>query len=172
MEIFRYAYGRRPSMDIRKTGEETRMVQFCPKCGTQAPDDEAVFCNKCGTRFPPVIPEKQDIFCLRCGTKAPDEQSAFCNKCGSPIQSISPAQIQVAGIRQAAAAARPVMKKKSCPSCSAPLVDEISDYCNVCGANVRRPAPVPPPVRLPGLPHREWELHLKPTHGKQSSHLP
>jgi hypothetical protein len=120
------------------------MVQFCPKCGTQAPDDDAVFCNKCGTRLPPVIPEKQDIFCQRCGTKAPDDQSAFCNKCGSPIQSISPAQIQIAGIRQAAAAARPVMKKASCPSCDAPLVDEISDYCNVCGADVRRPAPVPP----------------------------
>ena len=120
------------------------MVQFCPKCGTQAPDDEAVFCNKCGTRLPPVISEKQDIFCQRCGTKAPDDQSAFCNKCGSPIQSISPAQIQVAGIRQAAAAARPVVKKHRCPSCGAPLVDEISVYCNVCGADVRQPAHIPP----------------------------
>ena len=121
------------------------MVQFCPKCGTRAPDDEAVFCNKCGTRLPPVISEKQDIFCQRCGTKAPDDQSAFCNKCGSPIHSISPAQIQVAGIRQAAAASRPIVKKHRCPSCGAPLVDEISVYCNVCGADVRRPAPVPPP---------------------------
>lgn len=120
------------------------MVQFCPKCGTQAPDDEAVFCNKCGTRLPPVISEKQDIFCQRCGTKTPDDQSAFCNKCGSPLQSISPAQIQVAGIRQAAAASRPIVKKHRCPSCGAPLVDDISDYCNVCGADVRSPAPVPP----------------------------
>jgi rRNA maturation endonuclease Nob1 len=125
------------------------MVQFCPKCGTQAPDDEAVFCNKCGTRLPPVIPEKQDIFCQRCGTKVPDDQSAFCNKCGSPIHSISPAQIQVAGIRQAAAASRPNVKKHRCHSCGAPLVDEISDYCNVCGADVRRPAPVTPPREIP-----------------------
>ncbi|MDD1680861.1 MAG: hypothetical protein LUQ35_04560, partial [Methanoregula sp.] len=50
----------------------------------------------------------------------------------------------MAGIRQAAAASRPVVRKKSCPSCGAPLVDDISVYCNVCGADVRRPAPVPP----------------------------
>jgi hypothetical protein len=119
------------------------MVQFCPKCGTQAPDDEAVFCNKCGTRLPPVIPEIMEIICPKCGTKAPDEQSVFCNKCGSPLQRISPAKLPQAVIRPAVAA-RPVMKKKSCPSCGAPLVDEISDYCNVCGADVRRPASLPP----------------------------
>jgi hypothetical protein len=119
------------------------MVQFCPKCGTKAPDDESVFCNKCGTRLPPVISEKTVIICPRCGTKAPDEQSVFCNKCGTPLQEMSPAPIQQATTPQAATG-RPVMRKKSCPSCNAPLVDEISDYCNVCGSNIHEPAPLTP----------------------------
>lgn len=140
------------------------MVQFCPRCGTRAPDDDAVFCNKCGTRLPTVIPEIREITCPACGTKAPDEQSAFCNKCGSPIQSISPARIQVAGIRQAAAAARPVMKKKVCPSCGAPLVDDISVYCNVCGADVRQPAHIPPARETPRpAPERMAADPLTPT---------
>jgi hypothetical protein len=118
------------------------MVQFCPKCGTKAPDDESAFCNKCGTRLPPVIQEKKDNICPRCGAKAPDEQSAFCNKCGSPLHTIPPVQVQPTGAPPGAA--RPVMKKECCPSCGAPLVDEISAYCNVCGANIRRPAPLTP----------------------------
>lgn len=118
------------------------MVQFCPKCGTQAPDDEAVFCNKCGSRLPPVIPEKKEIICPRCGTKAPDGQSTFCNRCGSPLNFIPPAQVRQTSVRPPAAP--PVIKKRSCPSCGAPLVDEISDYCNICGANIRGHAPLPP----------------------------
>lgn len=123
------------------------MVQFCPKCGTQAPDDEAVFCNKCGARLPPVIPEKQDIFCLRCGTKAPDEQSAFCNKCGSPLNAVP--QVPAGQAGQQPAAVPPIIRKRSCPSCGAPLVDDISDFCNLCGANIRRPAPLPPAHESP-----------------------
>jgi hypothetical protein len=133
------------------------MVQFCPKCGTKAPDDESAFCNKCGTRLPPVIPEKWDYTCPRCKAKAPDEQSVFCNKCGSPLQRTPPVQIQQAGARPAAAA-RPVMKKKNCPSCGAPLVDEISDYCNICGAYLQGQGPistVPERIRENDQPHQE-----------------
>lgn len=118
------------------------MVQFCPKCGTQAPDDEAVFCNKCGSRLPPVIPEKKEIICPRCGTKAPDGQSTFCNRCGSPLNFIPPAQVRQTSVRPPEAP--PVIRKRSCPSCGAPLVDEISDYCNICGANIRGQAPLTP----------------------------
>ena len=139
------------------------MVQFCPKCGTQAPDDESAFCNKCGTRLPPVMPEKIDYFCPRCGTKAPDDQSVFCNKCGSPLMGIPPVQGQKAAARPAGAAP-PVIKKKGCPSCGAPFVDDISDFCNICGASLRGPAPVrpapqtvreniPPRMERPAPPH-------------------
>jgi hypothetical protein len=128
------------------------MVQFCPKCGTQAPDDESAFCNKCGTRLPPVIPEKIDIVCPGCGTRYLDEQSVFCNKCGSPLQRIPPAQIRQDGARPAAAL--PVMKKERCPSCGAPFVDEISDYCNVCGANIHEPVPLTP-ARETDQPYQE-----------------
>jgi ribosomal protein L40E len=118
------------------------MVQFCPKCGTQAPDDEAVFCNKCGSRLPPVIPEKKENICPRCGTKAPDEQSTFCNRCGSPLNAILPVQARQAGVRPPADP--PVIRKRSCPSCGAPLVDETSDYCNICGADIRGHVPLTP----------------------------
>jgi hypothetical protein len=123
------------------------MVQFCPKCGTKAPDDESVFCNKCGTRLPPVIPEIKELICPKCGSKAPDEHSVFCNKCGSPLHTIPPVQVQPIGIQPAAA--RPVMKKEGCPSCGAPLVDDISDYCNVCGANIHGPVPLTPVRETP-----------------------
>jgi hypothetical protein len=46
------------------------------------------------------------------------------------------------------------MKKECCPSCGAPLVDEISAYCNVCGANIRGPAPLTP-ARETTRPSRE-----------------
>lgn len=128
------------------------MVQFCPKCGTKAPDDESAFCNKCGTRLPPVIPEKMDNVCPKCGTKIVDEQSVFCNKCGSPLHTIPPVQVQPTGARPIPA--RPVMKKECCPSCGAPLVDEISAYCNVCGANIRGPASLTP-ARETTRPSRE-----------------
>jgi rRNA maturation endonuclease Nob1 len=140
-------------MVMRIPGERLRMVQFCPKCGTKAPDDQSAFCNKCGTRLPPVIPEKPDIICPRCGIKFPDAQSVFCNKCGSPLQRVSPVPIQQAAVRPAVAVP-PVMKKKSCPSCGAPLVDEISEFCNICGAGVHGPVPGIP-VREPPRPSPE-----------------
>ena len=139
------------------------MVQFCPKCGTQAPDDEAVFCNKCGSRLPPVIPEKKEIICPRCGTKAPDGQSTFCNRCGSPLNFIPPAQVRQTSVRPPAVP--PVIKKRSCPSCGAPLVDETSDYCNICGANIRGPAPLTPAHEPPRhSPERAEPVHLPAAH--------
>lgn len=116
------------------------MVQFCPKCGTKAPDNESVFCNKCGTRLPPVILEKPDIICPRCKTKFLDEQSVFCNKCGSPLERTPPVQVQQAAILPPQA---PLIKKKErCPSCGAPLVDEQSGFCNKCGSPLQGIPPV------------------------------
>jgi hypothetical protein len=100
------------------------MVQFCPRCGTKAADDESLFCNTCGTRLPTVIQEKKELMCPKCGAKAPDEQSLFCNKCGSRLHAVPP-----------------FVKKERCPACDASLVDAVSAYCNVCGTSIRGSAP-------------------------------
>lgn len=65
------------------------MVQFCPKCGTPAPDDQSLFCNRCGNQLPKIIPEEKNYTCPNCGTKIIDKQSVFCIRCGS---SVSPSQ--------------------------------------------------------------------------------
>jgi hypothetical protein len=128
------------------------MVQFCPRCGTQAPDDESVFCNKCGSRLPPVITKKPEIICPQCGMKAPDAQSVFCNRCGTPLQRLPPVQIPRTVVPRVLAAP-PVINRKRCPSCGAPFLDEASDFCNKCGATFHRPEPVAPvPPAAPVLP--------------------
>lgn len=127
------------------------MVQFCPKCGTRDPDDQAVFCNTCGNRLPLLVPEKRETICPGCGTKMSDIQAVFCDRCGSPLQTPPPVPVRAAAARPPAAP--PVIKKTECPSCGAPFVDEISAYCNVCGARLQGPAwvsaahkkTVPPP---------------------------
>lgn len=122
------------------------MVQFCPKCGTQAPDDESVFCNKCGARLPPVVPVKQDIVCPRCGTKITDEHSVFCDRCGSPLPKAP--QPQARQTRKQPAAAPPVVVRKRCISCGAPLAYEDTDYCDACLAHMSRPEPPAPLHRI------------------------
>jgi len=116
------------------------MVQFCPKCGTKDPDDQAVFCNRCGNRLPPPVPEKREKICPGCGTKISDIKAVFCDRCGSPLPPPPPEPVRYAGAPPAAA--RPVITRERCPSCGAPVVAEISDYCNVCGAHLRGSAPV------------------------------
>jgi len=124
------------------------MVQFCPKCGTQAPDDESVFCNKCGAKLPPVIPVKQDILCPRCGTKATDEHSVFCDRCGSPLPKTPQAQVRQP--RMQPAAPPPAMIRKRCISCGAPLAYGDTDYCDACVVHMHKPEPpVPAPRRVP-----------------------
>jgi hypothetical protein len=78
------------------------MVQFCPKCGTKEPDENAVFCHKCGNRLPSRIPEKKDIFCPACGTKIRDMQAVFCDTCGSSLR--PPVYIQPAAVPRAVTA--------------------------------------------------------------------
>lgn len=127
------------------------MVQFCPKCGTQAPDDESVFCNKCGAKLPPVIPVKKDILCPRCGTKATDEHSVFCDRCGSPLPKAP--QAQVRQTRMQPAAPPPAMIRKRCISCGAPLAYEDTDYCDACLVHMHKPelpeSPVTAHRRIP-----------------------
>ena len=122
-----------------KNQEYTYMVQFCPKCGTKDPDDQAVFCNRCGNRLPPPVPEKREKICPGCGTKISDIKAVFCDRCGSPLPPPPPEPVRHGA---PPAAARPVITWERCPSCGAPFVDEISDYCNVCGAHLRGSAPV------------------------------
>lgn len=136
------------------------MVQFCPKCGTQAPDDESVFCNKCGARLPPVIPVKRNILCPQCGAKMTDEHAAFCDRCGSPLQRAPPAQVRPAVMRSAPVP--PAISRKRCLSCGTPVTRRESDYCDACLAlmispeppapslqNIPGPDPVPAPVKGP-----------------------
>ena len=127
------------------------------------------------------LSRKKRTFSVRgAGRKLPMSNPLFVTNAVLRYNSISPAQIQVAGIRQAAAAAPPVMKKKSCPSCGAPLVDEISDYCNVCGANIRRPAPLPParetprpaPERMGPAPHALAREPIQPSPVKNRARSP
>jgi len=116
------------------------MVQFCPKCGTKAPDDEALFCNKCGNKLPAIIVEKTDAVCPSCGTKILDEQSGFCNRCGSQLFTSSSVQVQQ--VNERPAVTRPVIKKKSCPACGALIENENKFYCDSCGTYLRGSGPI------------------------------
>lgn len=124
------------------------MVQFCPKCGTQAPDDESLFCNKCGARLPPVIPVKQHILCPQCGATMTDGHAAFCDRCGSPLQRAPPAHVQPAVMRSAPVP--PAISRKRCLSCGTPVTRRESDYCDACLALMSTPEPsVPAPQKIP-----------------------
>jgi hypothetical protein len=124
------------------------MVQFCPKCGTKEPDDEAVFCNKCGSRLPPPVPVPQENICPGCGTHIRDIQAVFCDRCGSPLRPAPPAPVRRAGAQQAAA--RPAVTRERCRFCGAPLAIEDPEYSNECGAYLRKtaaPAPAGEPLQ-------------------------
>jgi len=72
------------------------MVTFCPKCGTQAVDDQSLFCNKCGTqlqadpseepKIPPVQPGIPTKNCPQCGAPVIDENRYYCKQCGAYIR--------------------------------------------------------------------------------------
>jgi len=111
------------------------MVQFCPKCGTQAPDDEALFCNKCGNKLPVIIPEKKDVVCPNCGARVLDSNSAFCDKCGSQLRATSPARVQQVDERPIAT--QSIIKRKKCPFCGTPLDDENRYYCPSCNSYLK-----------------------------------
>jgi hypothetical protein len=98
------------------------MVTFCPKCGTQALDDQSLFCNVCGTQLPVKIPEEPGNFCPNCNTKIPDRETVSCTRCGF-LFSAKPLQ--------------PLKPTKNCPQCQAPVIDESRYYCKTCGAYIR-----------------------------------
>jgi len=100
------------------------MVTFCPKCGTQALDDQSLFCNKCGTQLPVNILEEPSNYCPNCKTKIPDREAVSCAQCGFLLSPKSPS-------------IRPVKPTKNCPQCHAPIIDESRYYCKTCGAYVR-----------------------------------
>ncbi len=72
------------------------MVTFCPKCGTQAVDDQSLFCNKCGMqlqadppdvpKIPPVQPVIPTKKCPQCGAPVIDESRYYCKQCGAYIR--------------------------------------------------------------------------------------
>jgi len=100
------------------------MVTFCPKCGTQALDDQSLFCNKCGTQLPVKISEEPGNFCPNCNTKIPDREAISCTRCGF-LFSTKPPSLQT------------VKPTKNCPQCHAPVTDESRYYCKTCGAYIR-----------------------------------
>jgi DNA-directed RNA polymerase subunit RPC12/RpoP len=129
------------------------MVTFCPKCGTQALDDQSSFCNKCGTQLPVEISEEQGNFCPNCKTKIPDEETISCPRCGFLFSTHPPSS-------------HPVKPAKYCPRCHAPVTDESRYYCKTCGAYIRdvqagkvsvaddsssSPASIKKPVIIPGI---------------------
>lgn len=111
------------------------MVQFCPKCGTKAPDDQALFCNKCGNKLPVIIPEKKDIVCLNCGARVLDSNSVFCDKCGSQLGKISPERVQQDDERPIVT--QPVIKRKKCPFCGTSIDNENRIYCPSCNSYLK-----------------------------------
>lgn len=100
------------------------MVTFCPKCGTQALDDQSLFCNKCGTQLPVNISEEPGNYCPNCKTKILDRETVSCTRCGF-LLSLKPPSIQ------------PVKPTKNCPQCGAPIIDKSRYYCKTCGAYIR-----------------------------------
>ncbi len=100
------------------------MVIFCPRCGTQAPDDQSLFCNKCGTQLPLNVPDKPGNRCPNCTTILPDSKTSSCPRCGFLLVPESSSIL-------------PVRTTKNCPQCQAPVLDENRYYCKICGAYIR-----------------------------------
>ena len=100
------------------------MVTFCPKCGTQAVDDQSLFCNTCGTPLPGDIPEEPGNYCPNCRTNNLDIKTGSCSRCGFLVSPKRPAD-------------RPVPPSKTCPQCGEPVIGESRYYCKACGAYIR-----------------------------------
>jgi ribosomal protein S27AE len=80
------------------------MVTFCPKCGTQAVDDQSLFCNKCGMQLqdkseepeiPPVQPVIPTKKCPRCGAPVLDESRYYCKQCGAYVRTTRDGTVSV-----------------------------------------------------------------------------
>jgi predicted amidophosphoribosyltransferase len=126
-------------MVIKITEWGKNLVQFCPKCGTKAPDDEAVFCNKCGNKLPLIIPEKKDDSCPSCGTKIVDMQSQFCNRCGNPLSVIPPSSQPPKKV--VLTSPQKIEIEKKCPSCGFPIDNDDRFYCKSCGVYLKGSEP-------------------------------
>ena len=107
-----------------KSSEGRIMVTFCPKCGTQAVDDQSQFCNMCGSELPANTSEKNGNYCPNCTAKITDREAISCATCGFVL---SPKMPQIPSVGST----------RSCPQCGKPVVDENRYYCNSCGAYIR-----------------------------------
>jgi len=149
-----------------KSYEIRLMVTFCPKCGTQALDDQSLFCNKCGTQLPVNISEDPSNYCPNCKTRIPEKETVSCTRCGFLLPPNS-------------SSIQPVKPTKNCPQCHAPIIDERRYYCKTCGAYIRDTqegkvsltddpsglkASIKKPVILSGLYQNTW-TRIKPESG-------
>ena len=100
------------------------MVNFCPKCGTEAVDDQSLFCNRCGTQLPVSATQEPGTTCPHCSLKIPDRNAVKCSRCGFLLSSKPPS-------------GQSAQSTKNCPQCGAPVPDEGRYYCNSCGAYIR-----------------------------------
>jgi len=100
------------------------MVTVCPKCGTQAVDDQSLFCNKCGAQLAISTPEASREYCPNCKTNNLDRKTGSCTQCGFPLLPKIPQ-------------GQPVVPSRTCPQCGAPVIDENRYYCKTCGAYLR-----------------------------------
>ena len=123
------------------------MVTRCPKCGTQAVDEQSLFCNKCGTQLPVSTPEKKIEYCPKCKAEIPDKNSVVCAQCNTPLF-------------QKKVLVKPTRPAKICPHCNEPVVDLNRYYCKKCGAYIRDTessmlssgkSTLKPPVIIPGI---------------------
>jgi len=104
------------------------MVQFCPRCGSKAIDDESLFCARCGSELPNPQQENEPESCPNCGREILDATSLFCDKCGSRLSG------------HAAPETRSVRSQsrttgKTCPECGT-MVGDGRYYCKMCGAYI------------------------------------
>ena len=121
----------------------------CPKCNSQAYDDNSIFCYKCGTQLSSITqerlpgPEKKNTLSPRYKTLFPEKKTPFImddplpSQKPAPVQPVRPEHPKDTPLKPPSASVHNVGPIEICARCGVPVLHKNWIFCENCRVHIR-----------------------------------